>query len=174
VATWDNLLVAGARTGVWTPAVGDSDAHSEPQVIGLPHNVVHADDLDRRSILAAVRAGRLWIAESAAVTVTFTAAARDRRAGIGERLSVDDDEPVTITLTVDGSPGCAARIVTDQGQRLLTALPSTGPGVISWTTTPRNSRYVRAEVRRPQPGSTTADTMCALTNPIFLGRTDHR
>ena len=67
VANRGNLLVAGARTGAWIPAVGDSDAHSEPQVIGLPHNVVFADDLDRQSILAAVKAGRVWIAESAAV-----------------------------------------------------------------------------------------------------------
>jgi len=37
-------------------------------------------------------------------------------------------------------------------------------------TTAPNSRYVRAEVRRPVPTGTTADTMVALTNPIFLGR----
>jgi hypothetical protein len=36
----------------------------------------------------------------------------------------------------------------------------------------RTPRYVRAEVRRPQPTATTADTMVALTNPIFLGRLD--
>jgi hypothetical protein len=35
---------------------------------------------------------------------------------------------------------------------------------VTWTTTPRNSRYVRAEVRRAD------GTMVALTNPIFLGR----
>jgi hypothetical protein len=172
VAAWDNLLVAGGRTGRWTPAVGDSDAHSEPQVIGLPHNVVYADDLDRGSILAGVRAGRLWIAESAAVNLSLTAKASGRQAGIGERLPVDDDAPVTVTLTVDGAPGCAARIITDQGQRLLTPLPATGTGTVSWTTTPRNAAYVRAEVRRPQPTATTADTMVALTNPIFLGRLD--
>jgi hypothetical protein len=172
VTNWDSLLVAGARTGRWTPAVGDSDAHSEPQVIGLPHNVVFADDLDRRSILTGVRAGHLWIAESAAVNLAFTAAADGRRAGIGERLPVGDDAAVTVTLTVDGAPGCSARIITDQGQRLLAPLPPTGQGTVSWTTTPRNARYVRAEVRRPQPTPTTADTMVALTNPIFLGRLD--
>ena len=169
VATWDNLLVAGARDGAWTPAVGDSDAHSAPQVIGLPHNVVLADDLDRRSILAAVRSGQLWIAESAAVSLTFTAAAGGQQAGIGQRLAVGDDVPVTVTLTVDGTPGCAARIITDQGQRLLAPLPADGHGTVSWTTTPRNARYVRAEVRRPQQTATTADMMVALTNPIFLG-----
>ncbi|MET7396103.1 CehA/McbA family metallohydrolase [Dactylosporangium sp. NPDC005572] len=170
VANWDSLLVAGGRTGQWIPAVGNSDAHSEPQVVGLPHNVVHAGGLDRRSILDGVRAGRLWIAESAGVDLTFTAAAKGRTVGIGQRLEVGDDEPVTVTLAVSGAGGCAVRLVTDQGQRLATLLPAEGTGTVSWTTNPRNSNYVRAEVRRQTPTPTTADTMVALTNPIFLGR----
>ena len=178
VAAWDNLLVASGRSGTWIPAVGDSDAHSEPQVIGLPHNVVHADDLDRRSILAAVKAGRVWIAESAAVNLTLTASGPGQhgirqRAGIGERLEVDDDAPVTVTVTVDGAPGTAVRLVSDQGQRTAAPLPASGTGTVTWQTTPQNSRYVRAELRRPVPTATTADTMVALTNPIFLGRLDH-
>ena len=163
LGNWDNLLVAGAHTGTWLPAVGDSDAHSEPQVVGLPHNVVFADDLDKASILAGVKSGRVWIAESAAVRLAFTAATASRRAGIGERLEAADGDPVTVTLTVDGAPGNTVRLITDQGLRSAAALPATGPGTVTWTTTARNSRYVRAEVRR-------GDTMVALTNPIFLGR----
>jgi hypothetical protein len=170
VANWDNLLVAGARAGQWLPAVGDSDAHSEPQVIGLPHNVVFADDLDRRSILDAVRNGRTWIAESAAVDLQFTAGAGDQRAGIGQRLNVPDDAPITVSLIVTGAPGNVVRLITDQGMRSTATLPADGPGTVSWTTTPQNSRYVRAEVRRPPSTPTTTDTMVALTNPIFLGR----
>jgi hypothetical protein len=41
LAAWDAML----RAGRWIPAVGDSDAHAEPQVVGLPHNVVLAEDL---------------------------------------------------------------------------------------------------------------------------------
>ena len=48
-------------------------------------------------------------------------------------------------------------------------MPLPADGVVTWAATPRNARYVRAEVRRPQPTATTADTMVALTNPIFLG-----
>ena len=43
-----------------------------------------------------------------------------------------------------------------------------------WIPAVQNSRYVRTEVRRPQPTPTTPDTMVALTNPIFLGRLDLR
>jgi hypothetical protein len=117
-----------------------------------------------------VKAGRLWIAESAAVSLSFEAAGHNRRAGIADRLAVADDEPVVVTLTVDGAPGNTVRLITDQGVRVTTTLPATGPGTVTWTTTPRNACYVRAEVRRPQPTATTADTMVALTNPIFLGR----
>jgi hypothetical protein len=166
LAGWDNLLVAGARTGAWIPAVGGSDAHTESQVIGRPHNVVHATDLTRRAILDAVRAGRVWIAESAAVNLAFTAVGGGRRAGIGHRLTVADDAPVTVTLTVTGAAGAAVRFVTDQGVRVTGALPATGSGTVTWTTTPRNARYVRAEVSRP-------DSVVALTNPIFLGWLDH-
>jgi hypothetical protein len=169
IAGWDNLLVASGRSGNWIPAVGDSDAHSEPQVIGLPHNVVYAEDLTRNAILAGVRAGRVWIAESSAVNLSFTASSAGRQAGIGQRLAVDDDASVTVTLTVDGAPGATARLITDQGLRTSMALPATGPATFSWTTTPQNSRYIRAEVRRPVATATTPDTMVALTNPIFLG-----
>ncbi len=189
LAGWDNLLVAstgtpGARegaAGAWIPAVGDSDAHSEPQVIGLPQNVVFAGDLDRRSILAGVKAGRVWLAESSAVNLSFVAEAAGRQAGvdeaagrqagIGQRLEVGDATPVTVMLTVDGAPGATVRLVTDQGVRSTATLPAAGTGTVTWATTPRNSRYVRAEVRRPVPTATTPDTMVALTNPIFLGRT---
>jgi hypothetical protein len=162
LAGWDNLLVAGARSGNWIPAVGDSDAHSEPQVIGLPQNVVQAADLDRRSILAGVKAGRVWIAESSAVDLTFTASTPRKQAGIAERLEVGDGDLVTVKLSVSGADGCAVRLITDEGVRFTGSLP----GEITWTTTPRNSRYVRAEVRRTDA----ATTMVALTNPIFLGR----
>jgi hypothetical protein len=66
--------------------VGDSDAHSEPQVIGLPHNVVYADDLATDAILSGIRAGRTWTAESASVQLALTADGRGRQAGIGETL----------------------------------------------------------------------------------------
>ena len=117
----------------------------------------------RDAIIAGIRRGRSWIAESAAVDLTFAAnAASGASAGIAERLWVPDDAPVTLTATVRGAPGAALRLITDQGQRTTAALDATGAGTLTWPTTPRNSRYARIEVRRP-------DSMVALTNPIFLG-----
>jgi hypothetical protein len=169
VSDWDSTLAEGARTGRWLPAVGDSDAHREPQVIGLPQTVVWASDLTRDAVLAGVRAGRSWLAESAAVDVSFTCSAGNASAGIGQRLRVADDALVTATVTVSGAPGTAVRLITDEGQMALTALPASGSGTVTYQTTPRIAPYIRAEVRRPDP-ATPLGAMVAMTNPIFLGR----
>ncbi|MCA6095995.1 CehA/McbA family metallohydrolase [Streptomyces sp. SCA3-4] len=174
VAAWDALLVASARSGErrWLPAMGNSDAHREPQTVGLPQTVVLAEDLSRPALLAGIRAGRSWIAESAAVGLSFTVTGgRGGHAGIGERLSVDDDTEVTVRLAVTGVPGCSASLVTDQG-RVLT-VPVLADGRVEWRTSPARSAYVRAEVRHPPADGAPADlpgAMAALTNPVFLGR----
>jgi hypothetical protein len=170
LSTWDNMLVAGVDGRHWIPAVGDSDAHSVPQVIGLPQNVVLADKLERGALLSGVQRGRLWVAETRSVDLAFTAAAAGRSAGIGERLAVGDADLVTVTLTVTGAPGGIVRLLTDEGQILQTTLPASGPGTVAWTTTPRVSRFVRAEVRRATGDPALPTTMVAFTNPIFLGQ----
>jgi hypothetical protein len=169
VATWDNLLVQDGRTGDWLPAVGNSDAHREPQVVGLPQTVVRADRLDRRAVLAGLKAGRSWLAESASVDLAFEASGAGRTAGIGERLTLADGAVVTATLTVAGAPGASVRFHTDQGRVLDRPLPAAGAGTVSWSTTPRVSAYVRAEVRRADPAAPLG-VMVAMTNPVFLGR----
>jgi predicted metal-dependent phosphoesterase TrpH len=174
VQMWNGMLVESARTGQWLPAMGDSDAHSDPQVIGLPHNVVLADDLNTAAVLDGLKAGRTWIAESSAVNLTFTAGASDggATAGIGERLRVAASDLVTVTLEVSGVPNGTAALITDEGQALTQALDASGAGTVTWQTTPAVSAYVRAEVRHPvtSPESQLPAAMAALTNPIFLGQ----
>ena len=67
------MLVAPPSGRGPLPAMGNSDAHAEPQKVGLPQTVVLADDLSRRSLLEGIRAGRSYIAESSAISVGFTA-----------------------------------------------------------------------------------------------------
>ena len=170
---WNGLLVESARTGKWLPAMGNSDAHSEPQVIGLPQNVVLADDLTTRAVLEGLCAGRTWIAESAQVNLTFTVAgANGDTAGIGERLRAAPDEVVTATVEVSGVPDATINLVTDEGKTLTQILPAAGSGTVTWQTTPAVSAYVRAEVRHPvtDAASGLPGTMAAFTNPIFLGK----
>lgn len=164
VTTWDGLL----RTGRWLPAVGNSDAHHPEHVVGLPHNVVLADELTPRKLMEAVKAGRNWLAESAQVQLRFTAGDGARSAGIGERLRTGSGTPVVVEVVVSGVPGTAVRILNQNGPQWIQPVDATGSATVRWTTQTRYSEWVRAEVRRPVPTGTTPDTMVALTNPIFL------
>lgn len=180
VDTWDAQLAVALREGrPWLPAVGNSDAHSAPQVIGSPHTVVRAEDLTRDAILDGLRTGRSWLAESAAVQLDLTATGQGRQAGIGEQLTVPADAPVDVRLTVSGVPGGTVRLLTDEGQLHQESLPADGTGTVIWRTTASLAAYVRAEVRHPRadgtPGRGNAmgpdlpwGPMAALTNPIVL------
>ncbi|USQ88892.1 CehA/McbA family metallohydrolase [Streptomyces phaeoluteigriseus] len=174
LADWDAMLVAGVRSGSgsWIPAMGNSDAHRDPDVVGLPQTVVLAEDLTREAIQDGIRAGRSYVAESSALSVSFTATGgRGEHAGIGGRLRTGPDTPVTIRLEITGAPRCTVRFVTDQGVLFTSGpLPVSGTGVVEWRTTPSYAAYVRAEVRHeatgPLPGA-----LAAFTNPVFLEAT---
>ncbi|MDX3855192.1 CehA/McbA family metallohydrolase [Streptomyces sp. AK02-01A] len=184
VDTWDALLGEAMRRGDgWQPAIGNSDAHSEPQVIGLPHTVVNAENLNRDAILDGIRSGRSWIAESSSVSVAFTATGRGRVAGIGETLRLPSQAPVDVRVEVAGVPDGTVRLITDEGQMHQESLDASGAGTVVWRTTASLAAYVRAEVRHPLAdgtpgkGNTMAAAlqwgpMAALTNPILLRSTD--
>lgn len=171
LADWDNSLVTSARSGrAWTPAMGNSDAHRDPDAIGTPQTVVLADDLSRTAILAGLRAGHSYVAESAKVSLTFGASGgRGKHAGIGDRLRVDEQDSVTVRLNVTGAPGCTAQFVTDQGTLHTAPLPESGAGTVEWTTTAAYASYVRAEVRHAPTVPGLPGPLAAFTNPVFLG-----
>jgi len=164
VINWDGLL----RTGTWRPAVGNSDAHHPEHVVGLPHNVVLADELTPGRLMEAFKAGRNWIAESSSVSLNFAVADGVGQAGIGERLRTGTGTPITVELTVSGVPGSSVRLLDQNGPQWIEGVDQSGTKTVRWTTQTRYSQWVRAEVRRPVPTATTPDSMVALTNPIFL------
>ncbi|MEV8041649.1 CehA/McbA family metallohydrolase [Arthrobacter sp. NPDC080082] len=180
INTWDSMLAQSARTGGrWLPAMGNSDAHSAPQVIGFPHNVVYAKALSRDGVLEGIRNGRSWIAESADITVDFGVAVGGRTAGVGERIAAAPDARVTVTAKVSGVANGVVRFITDEGQTQQFALPASGMGTCTWLTTPQLAAYIRVEVRHPLPDGTASNgtamgttlqlgPMAALTNPVFL------
>ncbi|MCX5200589.1 CehA/McbA family metallohydrolase [Streptomyces sp. NBC_00237] len=162
VQMWDKSLMHGGR---WTPAMGNSDAHRDPDRVGHPQTVVLADDLSREALLAGIRAGRSYVAESSAVSLGLTVAdSRGRTATLGGRLTAPAASPVTVRLTVTGAaPDCTTHLVTDQGT------VRTGPsGGLEWATTTSYASYVRAEVRRPPAVPGLPGALVALSNPVFL------
>jgi predicted metal-dependent phosphoesterase TrpH len=160
VAEWARALAAGIRGGRWLPAIGGSDTHLDGQ-IAVPQTVVLADELGTRAVLAGIRAGRSWIAGSAAVDLSLHVRAGGRGAGIGERLETCG-EPALVRTVVSGVPSGTVSFHTDRGAVHRESLPTEGPGTIEWRTSAEESGFVRVEVRQP------GQQMAALTNPIIL------
>ncbi|WP_369235380.1 CehA/McbA family metallohydrolase [Streptomyces sp. R21] len=172
LADWDSMLVASVRAGHdWIPAMGNSDAHRDPDPVGSPQTVVLADDLTREAVQDGIRAGRSYVAESKLISLDFSAAGpKGEHAGIGGRLEVAPDAPVTVRLDVTGAPRCTARFVTDQGVLLTSAvIPVSGAATVEWHTTAQYAAYVRAELRHEAAVAPLPGALAAFTNPIFLG-----
>jgi hypothetical protein len=112
-------------------------------------------------VLAGIRLGHSWIAESAEVHLSFTARAEDRHAGIGERLRTSEQEAVA-RVEVKGVPNGVVGFYTERGRAHHELLPRDGIGIVEWRTSGDASAFVRIEVRHP------AGHMAALTNPIIL------
>lgn len=160
VAEWGRALAAGIHGGRWLPAVGNSDTHLDGQ-IAIPHTVVLADELSTSAVLAGIRAGRSWIAGSAAVSLSLEVCAGDRSAGIGGQLDTCG-EPAVVRASVSGVPSGTVSFHTDRGTVHRESLPAERPGSIEWRTSAGESAFVRVEVRHP------GQQMAALTNPTFL------
>lgn len=160
LAEWGRTLAADVHRGRWRPAMGNSDTHLKGQ-IATPHTVVLAEELTADAVLAGIRAGRSWIAESAAIELSVEVVAGDRSAGIGERLNTGG-RPVTMRVTVRGVPSGTVGVHTDRGRVHRESLPGDGPGVVEWRTNAGESAFVRVEVRHPD------GRMAALGNPVIL------
>nr|SBO91812.1 putative secreted protein [Nonomuraea gerenzanensis] len=161
LAEWGRTLAHDLHRGSWRPAMGNSDAHLAGQ-LGTPHTVVLAEEHSAAALLAAVRAGRSWIAESAAIDLSFSATTPgDDRADVGERLRTGG-EPATVRLEVRGVPAGAVTFHTERGTVLREPLPGDGRGVVEWRTSAADSAFVRAEIRHAD------GRMAALTNPVIL------
>lgn len=179
LGSWDATL---RGSGPWLPAMGNSDSHLTTQPVGLPQTVVLADDLSREAVLAGLRAGRSYLAESSSVELGLTAVDdHGNQASIGERLAgehLTPDTGVTVRAEATGVPGGQLRLVTDQGLLRTEPLPADGGrGTLTWRTTASRVAYVRAEARHaPSDGGASGlpGPMAAMSNPLFLGGRDSR
>ncbi|WP_406012187.1 CehA/McbA family metallohydrolase [Streptomyces sp. NBC_00984] len=160
LAEWGRGLAVDIHQGRWRPAMGNSDTHLADQ-IGIPHTVVLAEGLGTDAILAGIRTGRSWIAESAAVDLSFTVSAGDRSAGIGERLRTGG-APAEVRVDVRGVPSGTVSFHTERGRAHHVSLPGSGSGAVEWRIGAAESAFVRVEVRHPD------GLMAALSNPIVL------
>jgi predicted metal-dependent phosphoesterase TrpH len=159
LASWAARLARTADASRFHPATGGSDAHLAGQV-GSPQTVVLADRPTAPAILAALRAGRSWIAATRDVDVDLTASADGTTVPIGGTLTTAN--PILVDLSIRGVPNGHARLLGEHGVLHEEDLPAAGAGTVTVPTSSSAARLVRAEVRFGN------GAMAALTNPVFL------
>lgn len=171
VELWHQRLVAGE----FKPIVGTSDTHRPDQPPGTAQTVVYAETLSREAVVAGLRAGRSWLAESSSVDLQLEVDGPRATAGIGQTVDAGADDTVRVRLAVSGVPGCLAT-VRGAVAPLATAWADAAGRVSVVADVPAAaSPFVRAEVRRPD-GDVVVDpttdiplgTMVAMTNPVFI------
>ncbi|TBL38762.1 histidinol phosphatase [Verrucosispora sp. SN26_14.1] len=160
LAEWGRTLAHDVHRGRWRPAVGNSDTHLAGQ-LGTPHTVVFAEDLSTEAILAGLRRGRSWIAESTAVHLKVEASTADHVAAVGQHLPTGGEQ-ATVRVEVSGVPSGVVTLHTERGIVRRATLSPDGTGTTRWRTTADDAGHVRVEVRHP------TRQMAALTNPIIL------
>jgi len=168
---WHAMLVAGR----FLPGVGSSDAHNKDDV-ALAQTVVNAPTLSAGAVIAAVRAGRSWLAESSTVDLAFTASLGGATVSCGETLSAGPSDVVDVQLVVSGATTCLAQIIGPTGPIAAALTDGAGKATVDVGVPAAAAPFVRAEVRRldgapvlnPLEG-VPGLAMVAMTNPVFLG-----
>lgn len=170
VQAWHDLLVAGR----FVPAVGNSDSHHVGQTVGLAQTSYRLGTLSTAEVVAAVKGGHCWVAESAAVDLSFSATGdgpTTTPGGPGDTVTLTPGEQLVVHVDATGVPGCVGQLLGSSG--VLAGAAADGTGHLDLeATVPVSEAFVRAEVRRPTTtvdptGDLSAYPMVALTNPVF-------
>src|SRR5262249_5759301 len=113
VAMWDRLLQSGRRV----TGVGASDWHRAPDRLDAASVRVLTDSLTEAKILDGIRRGHVIVMRDAREAPPVIAArCGTQRAGIGDTLTCDADDSVTIAVAssaepnTDGDRSAAARV----------------------------------------------------------------
>ena len=141
-------IVATSGTDLHRPEQADARGHGAV-------NVVYADDLTEKDIIAAIKAGRSYI--SSGPELIFTAKSDSSVEGmLGDTLPA---EPTDCNVSWDGaSEGDLLRLIVDGMPYAETPVMSES-GNLSWKLS-KQAKWCTVELRRPQNG------LLAVTNPI--------
>lgn len=161
---WEAALNAGDRiTGI-----GGSDNHdpgldaAKPSAIGVPTTVVGSRGRDVASILAAIRAGHVFIDVDGSRTLGLAVTARsgDQSAIMGDVLTVDPQVPVEIRIVVSGLESPQVRLAGPLADRArLRAGQGMGEQVYDLDATPG---WIRADILAAD------GRLVLIGNPIYL------
>jgi hypothetical protein len=124
IGFWEALLNKGYRL----TAIGGSDNHegpsAKPPLVGSPVTAVFAPDLSDRAILAAIRAGHVFVDTEG--TTTRLIELMTRRVGMGDNVHVRSGERLLFAVHAGDVAGTTVSIVED-GAKIA---PLTNPDIV--------------------------------------------
>lgn len=159
VQFWKTELVAGKRV----TAIGGSDAHSPPEINGLPTTVVRAEgEKSQASVVEGVKRGRVYLVEGPGMDlqfgVSYNGKSGSKRAEIGEAVPKTAlDDSATASFSATGFDGATACFVNEKGYFHNASI---GQQPIEQLVA--GMQFVLVEVRN------TSDILLGLTNPIYF------
>lgn len=167
---WDNLLQRGNRV----VAVGGSDTHSippaaprHPHGLAEPTTWVYAQHSEA-SILAAIRAGHVYITDSPGRGSHLSLWADEDADGRYEKMMGDTVAPRRVNFRVDCEGGQGRRLwVVADGAPLDIIELDQPQSRVDFTLDMSKHRYVRAELRGYRGNPSRGEVVWAMTNPIW-------
>jgi len=169
VAFWEARLNAGLHV----TAVGGSDNHDATlqggRGVGTPTTVVHAENLSQDAILAAIRAGHVFVDAQGTRErlLEVTARVAGRTAAMGDSLAAPMGEDLRLEVHVANAAGGKVEFRTDPGLEAIPALTVEGDDATLTAALRADGKahWVRVDVRGPD------GTLWLLGNPIYLAAT---
>lgn len=165
-AFWRALL----DQGLSPTAVGGSDNHDpdrpldQPATLGVPTTVVYAQDLSRSAILAAIKAGHVFIDLGGVPgrLVELNLAVGVRKAMTGDHIRIRKGETASLTLHVVGVKGGSVALVREHGHDPQHISITSADQLLTLTMTGDGAAHTIAAVVYDTSGRA-----ALLSNPIY-------
>jgi hypothetical protein len=167
VAFWEARLNEGLRI----TAIGGSDNHdasldpSKPASVGYPTTVVHAAELSQPAILAAIRAGHVFVDTQGSRdrTLEVTASSGGHTAEMGDSLAAPAGVPIRFTVHVTHAAGASLSISGSGPKPKLAGEAFSDDETLSFDVAgDGQAHWLRVDVRGPD------GRLWLLGNPIYL------
>ncbi|KAM5353889.1 hypothetical protein ACJ41O_000539 [Fusarium nematophilum] len=156
LALWQTLLVKGHRM----TAIGGSDTHNPPSMIGKPTTYVKARSLSSASIVEGVKRRRVYIVDSPTMEMDFTIRGEGVHAQIGDVVKKDRvRDTLEACLNTVGLGGLQVSWVSERGYIRNETM---GNGTANTLAVKGDLQFLRVEVRN------STGSLIGLTNPIFF------
>jgi hypothetical protein len=155
LALWQSLLVQGHRM----TAIGGSDTHNPPSMIGKPTTYVKANTLSQAAITDAIKRRRVYIVDEPSMEIEFTVSgATGDLAQIGDVVELEGAAEARLSVVGFEAGNTTACFVSEAGYVRNETLGEEAIVVPVET----GSHFMRVELRN------STKSLVGMTNPIYF------